>query len=123
MNTMSPTTTSSSGIRLVISWGVATDLDNHVKVYDSNGNEICHVYYSNRNCLGTHLDVDSIGVNHSSIHFCNEINFLFVFRDMDQKQLQLETLPLTTHICILSTITEEPQNLMMSTALLKVMAF
>ena len=69
MSTINPTTTSSSGIRLVISWGVATDLDNHVKVYDSNGNEICHVYYRNRNCLGTYLDVDSVGVNLIKIPF------------------------------------------------------
>ena len=49
-------------LQFEISWGVITDLDNHLKIFDDNGNEICHIYHKNRNCLGASLDVDIIEV-------------------------------------------------------------
>ena len=61
-STISTTTVSPSGIRLVISWEVPTDLDNHVLIYDAFGYEICHLYYGNRDCFGSNLDFDSTAV-------------------------------------------------------------
>ena len=63
-STLSPssTTASPSGIRLVISWEVPTDLDNHILIFDAYDNLLCHLYYSNRDCFGSYLDVDSIEV-------------------------------------------------------------
>ena len=39
-----------------------TDIDIHLKIFNSGGNEICHVYYDNKNCSGSHLDTDVVEV-------------------------------------------------------------
>jgi len=47
-------------MRLVMTWGSSpSDLDSHVRFFDANGNEQCHLYYGERECDNyATLDVD-----------------------------------------------------------------
>ena len=45
-------------LRFVLSWNVLTDLDHHIKVFESGGKEICHLYYGNKYCFGAFLHDD-----------------------------------------------------------------
>ena len=51
-------------MRLVMTWGSSpSDLDSHVKFFDANGNEQCHLYYGKRECDNyATLDVDQTEV-------------------------------------------------------------
>ena len=61
-----------------------------MKVYDSTGAEICHLYYSNTACLGSSLDTDS-GVSDSRIsNFISSVHTILISRDMVRKPLLLE---------------------------------
>ena len=38
-------------MRLVMTWGSSpSDLDSHVRFFDANGNEQCHLFYGKREC-------------------------------------------------------------------------
>lgn len=47
------------GLSAVLTWGQdPSDLDSHLIRYDSSGNQICHLFYSNIRCDADSLDVD-----------------------------------------------------------------
>jgi len=47
------------GLSAVLTWGQdPRDLDSHLIRYDSSGNQICHLFYSNIRCDADSLDVD-----------------------------------------------------------------
>ena len=50
----------------MLTWGPnPSDLDSMVRFFDENGNEVCKLYYSNKNC-GDYatLDVDETNVKY-----------------------------------------------------------
>ena len=55
----------------MLTWGPnPSDLDSMVRFFDENGNEVCKLYYSNKNCEDyATLDVDETNVKY---FFCTE---------------------------------------------------
>ena len=49
----------------MLTWGPnPSDLDSMVRFFDESGNEVCKLYYSNKNCEDyATLDVDETNVN------------------------------------------------------------